>query len=528
MTDTFFQFKILNGDNPQAQYEAIFPKDPMTFYLLSTGIGYFGEVPLFGGGANQTVVMVSDELTEVEAGKLYILYNVVYQTNILTGLYFYDGTNMSCFSDELMVTYLRKIIVTDMLTDNYEGDNDTLATTKAIIDLVKKTMETTVVLRDVKSHTLTEDDLYNPRIKIPEGVKAGETGLLFTVYVGDISTMDDERYCFVSLAEYLCDVFGTVDSSSIKVSLTENSEIKADLIIKEGEESIKIDYEKGGVYLDKVESVSEETPSTNKLVTEESLTKYILKTILPRIQKTLDEALEDVVRATIDNMNHAVGIGGMIFDSLAQAIAYEGATNAIQLVSDTASEGIVATANKNITVDLDGHDLVMTEPFVGSPGTKKALAFQLLKDSSVTLKNGIIKAEDALFVIQNYSNLTLDNITIIGSEKNTYLLSNNCGNIILRNGTTLRVAPGSNTIAFDLYYGMLPEYDCGVTVTIEDDTVVIDGPIEYSKAARASQEGFISNCKLITPLGYNLQAPDGYEWTNLYNGRQQLTAVATL
>ena len=177
MADTIFQFKILNGDDPQAQYDAIVTKDPMTFYLLSTGIGYFGEVPLFGGGANRTVVMVSDILTEPEPGKLYILNNVTYGVNTLTGLYFYDGVNMACFSDDLIAAYLRNIIVTDMLADDYTGDNNTLATTKAVMDLVNQKLETAVVLRDVKSHTLTEADLYDPRITVPEGCHAGDTGL---------------------------------------------------------------------------------------------------------------------------------------------------------------------------------------------------------------------------------------------------------------------------------------------------------------------------------------------------------------
>jgi hypothetical protein len=527
MANTIFQFKILNGDDPQAQYDAIVTKDPMTFYLLSTGIGYFGEVPLFGGGANRTVVIVSDVLTEPEPGKLYILKDAEYGINTLTGLYFYDGTNMACFSDELMATYIRGIIVKDMLAENYEGDDETFATTKAIVDLINHKLETAVVLRDVKSHTLTYEDTLNTRITIPEGVEVGETGLLFTVYVGNMSTVDDERYCFISLSEYMCDVFGTTNSDSIKVTLTEDSEVKAELIIKEGEESLKIDHENGGVYVEKTEDISENTPSAIKLVTEESLVQYMTSVILPRVQKNLDEALKDVVRAKIDNMNHSVAIAGQIFDSLTEAIEAVTPTTEIYLVSDTASEGVIASSGKIVSIDLGGNELVLAEPFVGSPGTTKQLAFQFLKDSDITIKNGIIKAEDALFVIQNYSNLILDNVTVIGSKKNTYLLSNNYGNIILRNGTKLITAPGSKTVAFDLYYGLRPEYDDGVTLTIEDQSVIIDGPIEYGKAARASEEGLIANCKLTVPLGYMLEAPAGYEWVDNSNGTQTLKLITT-
>ena len=69
---TKFKFKLLTGSDPQAQYDAITTKDNMTFYLLSTGIGYLGDTPLFGGGAQNTVVMTSGTLTNPESGKLYV------------------------------------------------------------------------------------------------------------------------------------------------------------------------------------------------------------------------------------------------------------------------------------------------------------------------------------------------------------------------------------------------------------------------------------------------------------------------
>ena len=160
----------------------------------------------------------------------------------------------------------------------------------------------------------------------------------------------------------------------------------------------------------------------------------------------------------------------------------------------------------------------------GSAGTRTN-ALQLLKNSNITLKNGTIVAEDAKNVIQNYSNLTLDNVKIEGKGINKYLLSNNYGNIVLKNNTKISAQKGM--VAFDLYYGMASVYDAGVTVTIADSSVVIEGPIEYGKAARASEEDFVAKCKLITPRGYVLDIPDGYEWTDNGNGTQTLTKIAT-
>ena len=115
-----FKFKLLTGTDPQAQYDAITTKNPMTFYLLGDGVGYLGEVPLFGGGAQQTVVMTSGTLTEPEAGKLYVLDGVTYGDETLTGLYFYDGTTLNSFSEEMIANYINNILVTDMSAEaNY-------------------------------------------------------------------------------------------------------------------------------------------------------------------------------------------------------------------------------------------------------------------------------------------------------------------------------------------------------------------------------------------------------------------------
>lgn len=45
-----FKFKIFTK-NPDASYAAIATKDPLTFYLLSNGKGYFGDTLLFDSTA---------------------------------------------------------------------------------------------------------------------------------------------------------------------------------------------------------------------------------------------------------------------------------------------------------------------------------------------------------------------------------------------------------------------------------------------------------------------------------------------
>lgn len=170
---------------------------------------------------------------------------------------------------------------------------------------------------------------------------------------------------------------------------------------------------------------------------------------------------------------------------------------------------------------MNGRELDFEGALAGSSGTKTN-GMQLLMNSNIVIKDGVIKSETAKILLQNYSNLTLDNVQLIGSPANQYVLSNNFGNVVLRNGTQIIATEGN--IAFDLYYGMNRQglYDDGITVTIEDSSVVIVGPIEYGKASRATQAAFLENTHLYIPQGYELEAPEGFVWVDAENGNGML------
>ena len=301
---TKFKFKLLTGSDPQAQYDAITTKDSMTFYLLNTGIGYLGDTPLFGGGAQNTVVMTSGTLTSPESGKLYVLSNVTYNSKTLTGLYFYNGSTLDSYSDELIATYIQNILTTDMSTDGYTGDNNTIASTKAIMDLINaKLSDSSIVnaafFRKVESHTLTADDLTNSAIQLPSGAKEGDVGLLFTA---DTDANDGgESYYFISLVSYLTSVYDVENSHSINRSMSADNKIKAGLNIKSTETSLKVDETNGGVYLEKATTVNDSTPSTDKLITEAVLVDYVQNAVLPAVTEAINEALADVVTYTVDD-----------------------------------------------------------------------------------------------------------------------------------------------------------------------------------------------------------------------------------
>lgn len=172
-------------------------------------------------------------------------------------------------------------------------------------------------------------------------------------------------------------------------------------------------------------------------------------------------------------------VNGTNYSSLAEAVNAAKAGETVTLLQDWTGSGIkINSGEKNgLTIDLNGHTYTVTNPTVGSTGTETN-GFQLLKGGSLTFKNGTIIAssKSAKILIQNYSNLTLDGVTLNGVEGVTdYVLSNNNGTTTLTGGTIINAPDG--TIAFDAYYGLSSVYE-SVIVKVEDAT--INGKIEYA------------------------------------------------
>ena len=139
--------------------------------------------------------------------------------------------------------------------------------------------------------------------------------------------------------------------------------------------------------------------------------------------------------------------------------------------------------NKDVTVDFASHRYTAYAGSVGSTGTESQL-FQLLKGSTVTLKNGTLDVasptdESGKFkmVLQNYCNLTLENMVVDGSnlqDSVSYTMSNNHGNVVIKDSTIIAKEGG---FAFDVYYWS-KYYEDGVSVTVTDS--IIDGRIEVT------------------------------------------------
>lgn len=214
---------------------------------------------------------------------------------------------------------------------------------------------------------------------------------------------------------------------------------------------------------------------------------------------------------------NVANIGDVKYFSLESAVAaalVSGENETVTLLCNANGNGIIIPAGANITIDFGGYSYTIDGMLVGSNGSETN-GFQLLKDANVTLKNGTIissklakwgpttpnaaNATGANIVIQNYSNLRLENITIDGDQSAVtegnpsaayarYVLSNNNGNTVLTGNTNIIAAPGN--YAFDVYGGWYPAYP-SVTVTLDENmTGTITGKIQVSNKQVAEPDNF--------------------------------------
>lgn len=203
-----------------------------------------------------------------------------------------------------------------------------------------------------------------------------------------------------------------------------------------------------------------------------------------------------------------------IRDVITEIASGTSTVSTIKLADDTTSYGVGIPEGVELTLNLNSHELdpIPDEDghYAGSSGTKTQ-AMQFLKDSTIVIKDGTITGNNGTpptkMVIQNYSNLTLDNVIVQDAGKDTYALSNNFGEIHLKNGTQINAT--GNHVAFDLWYGLAKDgsYDDGVTVYIDTPDVVINGPIEFGHAKRITDEQqFLDHTHLYVCRDYDISS----------------------
>lgn len=186
--------------------------------------------------------------------------------------------------------------------------------------------------------------------------------------------------------------------------------------------------------------------------------------------------------------------GDTEYETLAEAIAAAKDGDTVTLLADCSGDGIMVDTNKyptGITIDFANYSYTVGGKLVGSTGTASN-GFQLLAGNTITMKNGCIYGDASVagddktdwsgapaIMIQNYSNLTLDNMTVSGGKQTVYTISNNNGNTVIKdsiikagNADGISMYP----FAFDVCrYSSYPS----VSVTVEGNSV-INGNIEIS------------------------------------------------
>ena len=206
-------------------------------------------------------------------------------------------------------------------------------------------------------------------------------------------------------------------------------------------------------------------------------------------------------------------VGDTYYNTLAEAVAAAKDGDTITLLRDSTENG-VKVENKGFVLDLNGHTLKIGNPLVGSTGTETN-GFQLNSSAgNVTFKNGTLTTEEAYILIQNYCNLTLDNMVLDGrniplhvkypNSVVRYTLSNNCGEVTINNSVIY--APEKLGVAFDVYGGF-GSYD-DVTVTVDGNSV-INGNIELARVTESSNPNknilVLKNCT----INGNIEQTDG-------------------
>lgn len=264
---------------------------------------------------------------------------------------------------------------------------------------------------------------------------------------------------------------------------------------------------------------------------------YLTET--PQAPNGLGDAVAVLTDAEGNSSNYA---------SLEAAFADAIDGSSITLLKDCAGNGIKVPKGKfqvnGLEVDFGGYTYTVDGSTVGSAGTETQ-AFQLLKDNYIIFSNGTITSEKALFLVQNYSDLTLEDMTLTLNNENYasgYTLSNNNGNITII-GSTINANTGGG-FAFDVCrYSSYPS----VTVTVDGGSY-INGDVEVSASGNDAKEGFtlmladgVINGNLVidesakaamiaTPKmaivrerdSFGQPAPEGFKWQSEGNGNSIL------
>ncbi len=201
-----------------------------------------------------------------------------------------------------------------------------------------------------------------------------------------------------------------------------------------------------------------------------------------------------------------VEMNGKEYASISEAIEdiNDSSQKTIKLLRDEENgAGFVIPEDFNIVIDFNGKTYNVTEPLVGSKDTETN-GCQLLRDSTIVFKNGTLKSASAYILVQNYSNLTLQDMTLdaTASEVNDYVMSNNNGKVSIEGNTSIK----GDKVAFDVCWAPNggAKYPDGAQVTV-DTYGIIKGDIELGTWGTISEsnQNNVKSTLTINSINHN-------------------------
>ena len=213
-------------------------------------------------------------------------------------------------------------------------------------------------------------------------------------------------------------------------------------------------------------------------------------------------------------------VDGKIYISLVDAVAAAKAGSRVTMLQDAAGAGI--SINKDLTIDFNENTYTLNGGAVGSSNTKSN-GFHVLAGNDVTLMNGTLEVAEAAkgefyMLIQNYANLTVENMNLDGTnldkysatDGDSYVLSNNCGTVNVIASTITANNDGELAYAFDVC--KYANYEAP-EVTVDAESAIY-GNVEVS--ATLNMKGTLNGNILINGLeGIVYTAEDKTVTTNV-------------
>ena len=212
------------------------------------------------------------------------------------------------------------------------------------------------------------------------------------------------------------------------------------------------------------------------------------------VTATQDTVENDSIDNTYDeNATYPVSDAKSIADAI-EDLATAGNKNVTVTVAKdlTGTAGIVTAKGNTLTLDMNGKTVGVN--YGKGSATTTTNGMQLLQGSTVNLKNGTYKAEhgedashNIAILIQNYSDLTVNNCTLdmrdandtAGNSKGTsYVVSSNCGDVTFKGKTNIYARKGE--YALDVMHWEGTGYATTGTHVVFDESMTgtVDGKID--------------------------------------------------